>query len=739
MYFSSTNAGKVVKRLLFLLFFLFVGGSHLDAAHLVGGEISYRCIGNHNYEISLTIYRDCLSQGAPFDSAASITIYTANNTLLANLEPVPLSQNNLPIIAPNNCTTLPNNVCTEKAIYRTTINLPPVPGGYILTHQRCCRNQTISNIPSPDNWGNTYSIAIPSNDVACNSSPRFNADPPVVLCLNQSISLDLSAHEDDGDSLYYSLCYPLHGGGRDQTGGTGFNSPRPSPAAPPPYAEVPFMGVFSPVFPMPASPPLNLNARNGRLTGRPTQVGQYVFAVCVEEYRNGVLLSTLRRDFQFNISGSCRAIISRIEAQVNSSRDPCAGKTVHFEEDCINASTYYWDFGDPLSTTDVSTDPNPIYTYTNAGSYTVMLVADPNTSCADTSYEVFTAQDPISAQFTLGGDFCFDTHSVSFEAFGNFSSQAAFSWDFGGNVSQGNASVQNPRNVRWGALGAYLVRLTVSDAGCESIYEDSVYIYPAPILKHYVPDEEACARSSVSFTDSSEAYGQVLHKWDFGDGNTSSLASPSHQYTQAGVYSIRHTLITLQGCTDTLSEFFPQMIRINPVPEGELSLKPSLVSVFEPFITVKDSSEQVRTETFIPGKGMVADLDELTFKGNDTGNFKVTHITYNAFGCTDTLELFYRVVAPLNFYVPNAFTPNADGLNETFKVSVTGIRQYAIQIYDRWGGLVFESTDQEYSWNGRIMNHGAPAPLGYYTYLIEVTENETRLTHRKRGTIALLR
>jgi gliding motility-associated-like protein len=729
-----------LKRLFLILLLVVFCHDGVKAAHLVGGEISYRCLGNHNYEITLTIYRDCFSPGAPFDSAAAITIFNpATNAMIMNLQPVPISQSTLPVVAPNNCTTLPNNVCTEKAVYRTTVNLPPSPTGYTITHQRCCRNMTINNIPSPDIWGNTYTIDIPPNDNACNSSPRFNADPPVVLCLNQRLNLNLSATESDGDSLYYQLCSPLHGGGQDQSVPFGINSPRPNPAAAPPYGAVPFIAALSPGFPLPSSPALSINPSSGILTGTPTQIGQFVFAICVEEYRNGVLLSTLRRDFQFNISGSCQAVISRIEPQNNNPNNICSGKTISFNEDCINANSYYWDFGDPSTATDISTDPNPTYTYANFGTYTIMLVANPNTACADTSYEQFITTDPISARFQYNGDLCFDTHSVNFTAQGNFGTDATFNWNFGGATSSGNPVEQNPANVRWTSLGGYLVTLTVRENGCTSTFQDSIYVYPAATLRHKLAQVQLCSPSTLLCTDSSITYGRIRHIWDFGDGSTSSDPSPTHLYLQAGQYTVSHTLISLQGCKDTLVEVFPVLVDVLPSPRGFIDVHPPVVSIFDPFVTVRDTSNQVRTETYIPGRGRINDLQELTFKVGDTGTYNIVHISFNEFGCTDTVVGSFKVKAPLNFYVPNAFTPNGDGTNDYFKLSVTGVHYFVIHIYDRWGKKVFESDDQNYSWNGKMNNVGTAVPIGYYTYLIEVVESETSLTHRKQGTIALLR
>lgn len=705
----------------------------------MGGEISYKCLGNNDYEVTLTIYRDCFSNGAAFDASAVISVYDVNNNLIKNTAAPINTPTNLPIVAPNNCTVLPLNVCTEKAVYVTTINLPPILGGYTISSQRCCRNATINNIPNPGGFGNTYTIEIPSN-LACNSSPHFNADPPVALCLGQQINLDMSATETDGDSIFYTLCEFYNGGGTDLNNPGGPNSVKPDPATPPPYAPITFNGFLSATYPIPASPAFALNPATGILTGTPIQVGQFVFGICVEEYRNGVLLSTLRRDFQFNISGACQAIISRIEPQVDNPNNVCAGKTVSLNEQCINANTYFWDFGDPTTTNDNSTLAGPMYTYPDTGFYTIMLVAEPNTTCADTAYEIFHVVDPPQPSFTYSGSNCFDVHNFNFTSYGDFTPNATYTWDFGNTVTANvNSVVPNPTNISWRNAGAHFVKLSVEDNGCLSEISDTIILYERPQLKHQVPIVRGCLPVVVDFTDSSKVFGNVIHFWDFGDSKGSALASPTHTYEKAGIYDVTHTLITTEGCRDTLRETFPLAVEVWPLPQGNLEVSKEKASIFHPFFTIRDTSNQFRTETFVPGRGYLEDIDSVRFKIQDTGYFNVVHVTYNGFGCTDTIIQNLRVIAPLRFYVPNAFTPNGDGLNETFDVSILGVNEYYIKIYDRWGKRLFESNNQEYSWNGKLANSGGDVPIGYYWYLLRVIESETGVEHRQEGTIALMR
>ena len=351
------------------------------ATHIVGGEMNYTCLGNNEYEITLTIFRDCYngSPNAYFDDPASIGVFSgANNNLIQNIL-IPLDfmvNDTLEPTLSSECFVAPPDVCVHTTTYTTTVTLPPVAGGYILAYQRCCRNITISNIIDPLDTGATYSIFISEEALnECNSNAKFIDWPPVFICVNEPLIFDHSAIDIDGDSLVYTLCTPLQGASP--------LDPMPQPPYPPPYQEInwidPPYNESNMLNGGPGGEPLVINPQTGLMEALPNTIGQFVVGVCVEEYRNGVLISTTRRDFQYNV-GVC----SQTTSAFQTSTIECDDLTVNFFNQSINADSYFWDFGDPTTTTDVSTMMNPTYTYPDFGTYTVTLIADPNTTCSDT-------------------------------------------------------------------------------------------------------------------------------------------------------------------------------------------------------------------------------------------------------------------------------------------------------------------------------------------------------------------
>lgn len=729
-----------MRKYLIILFSIWA--TWAQAAHLVGGEISYRCLGASNYEVRLIIYRDCSSTGAPFDNPAIITVYDGNNNLQGNYF-IPLSsQRQLPIIAPNSCTALPSFVCTEEGIYIDTLNLPINPSGYTLSHQRCCRNASIANIPNPGNWGSTYTITIPaqSQSSTCNSSPQFSSPPPVALCLNRPVALDMSAQEADGDSIVYKLCNPLHGGGSATTQ-TGPNSPRPDTATAPPYQFVPFLGGFSFFNPITAAPAFSIDPQTGLLTGIPIQVGQFVFAICVEEWRNGTLLSTLRRDFQFNVSSSCNQTVAIIKAQTTDPLDLCLGRTVDFEHNCFNTQTFSWDFGVDGITSDTSNLPNPTYTFPDTGVYVIRLIANPGSPCADTTFSTYRVYDPLNLRFEVGGQACFDAHSFDFQVNGNLSDSAVFTWDFGGTTNQGsNSNAKEPRNIIYNTPGEYIVRLDVQDGDCAAFQIDTLRLYPRPILKHAIPDVSACMPAEVNFTDSSEYFGQALHFWNFGDGSTSNLANPSHVYQQAGNYVVFHRLITLEGCRDTLEEVFDKLIEVKPSPENTLTVAPSVTSIYDPFFNIELSANGAdKSWLLLPNGRRLENPIDFTYEAKDTGVQEFIYISTNAFGCKDSTIFKAYVEQPFKLFMPNAFSPNGDGLNDVFAYSVSGVSKLELTILNRWGEIMFRSNTIGEFWNGRVNNSEKEASGGVYVYRIIITSREDGSSLLKTGQVSLIR
>ena len=398
----------VVKRCLLIGLFGLILCPEGNATHIVGGEMNYTCLGNNQYEITLTIFRDCYNgnPNAWFDDPASIGVFDANNLFIEQIL-VPLMNNDtlVPVLS-GECLVVPPDVCVHTTTYSTVIELPPIAGGYQLAYQRCCRNETIANIIDPLDTGATYGVTISEQALnECNSNPKFQEWPPIYICVNEPIVFDQSAIDQDGDSIVYRLCTPLQGADPD--------FPMPQPPLNPPYEPInwvsPPYGVDNMLNGSPGGVPLSINPETGLLTGLPNTQGQFVVGICVEEYRDGELISTTRRDFQYNVGlcGEANASFAAPEFQ-------CGSLSVAFDNESEGTNNFQWFFNDPGNPGAMSTATNPVFTFSDTGTYTVMLIAAPGEVCEDTSYqEVTLLLDSLEPDFEIELGPCSDTIMVS--------------------------------------------------------------------------------------------------------------------------------------------------------------------------------------------------------------------------------------------------------------------------------------------------------------------------------------
>ncbi|MEM7655364.1 MAG: PKD domain-containing protein [Bacteroidota bacterium] len=302
-----------MKRSLAVLITM-VGMAQAVATHIVGAELYYTCTDSatHEYNLELKLYRDCFLGQAPYDPSIWLFIFEAdspqNLVQTVNIQVPPFT----PEIQPNDwgpCVGVTPDICVEEGTYKLILNLPPLAGGYDIAWSRCCRNSAITNLANPLEEGVSYLAHVPDPGLAdCNSMPIFDQVPPVFLCADQPFNFDHSATDPDGDSLVYLLTDPYTGtnfqglgAGNPNVGGNPpVVDPVNNPMGPPNYNTVIFGPGYSFTDPF-GSGNFNLDPTTGFISVTPNQVGIYVFAISVFEYRNGQLLSENRRDFQIHV------------------------------------------------------------------------------------------------------------------------------------------------------------------------------------------------------------------------------------------------------------------------------------------------------------------------------------------------------------------------------------------------------------------------------------------------------
>ncbi len=702
-----------------LLVFLFIHSfDHglLKATHIIGGEIFYDCLGNNQFRITLKLYRDCLLGQAPFDDPATISVYNSTGTLVENIQ-IPFPGSNIvPTQSFNPCYQGEGDLCVEEAVYVQNVSLPFDANGYTLVYQRCCRNQSILNIAQPGETGSTYASFIPGsawND--CNSSPRCNNFPPIVLCVNDPLVFDHSATDPDGDSLVYSFCDPFEGASTD--------APMPVPAAAPPFQFVNFVAPYSAGFPIASAPSVLVNSQTGLITGTPRQLGQYVVAVCVSEFRNGQLLSVNKRDFQFNVvncSGESTAIFDAPLSNINTGA-VCLGLSVLFINQSLNASYYYWDFGVPGLTTDVSDLFTPSYEFPDTGTFLVSLIANPGYSCADTAYTTIAVYDELVAEILPQLPQCIIGNNFSFQLDRQQDPSTNFLWEFGGNASLSISNSRNPQ-VSWQEAGTFSIYITLTTPHCIDHDTLIITVFPPLTSQFSIDQRDGCLPLTINFSSSAASLAGTNFYWDFGDGSTSNQGIGSHTYALAGFYSIGFEVSSSIGCLDTLSDLLVNYIRVRPRPNAMFEASPKIQSILNPVVRFTDLSTDNSGSWLLPGTGIRLDLPDVFFTYPDTGWFNAQLIASNEQGCYDTASIPIRIEPLFTCYIPNSFSPNEDQVNDTFSPKGEGFKQYKFVIYNRWGQTVFESSNPHESWDGRCKRESSISQTEVYVYKLWILD-----------------
>ena len=355
-----------------------------NATHIVGGEIGYRCLGGNQYEITLRVFRDCFNADptALFDDPGVIGVYASNGLRLSNISLRPIGNDTLREGLDSCYTSFINSVCVHTTVYRTVITLNPRVGGYHFVYQRCCRNTTISNIVNPAEAGATYDILLTEAAMQkCNSSPVVNRWPPVYVCANQELNVNSSATDVNNDSIAYKLCAPLVGGTLQR--------PQPIPPTAPPFQPIIWLGpTYSLANVLGGNNPLTIDVNTGIMKGVPPVLGQFVVAVCLEEYDRSSknLLSVVRRDFQYNVV-NCTVPQATFEAPT----EVCVGSSFTLKQSTLGVKLVEWYLGEPGAEKLVAKGDSVKLTFPSAGKNRITLYYEKGTACQSTFSAVINA------------------------------------------------------------------------------------------------------------------------------------------------------------------------------------------------------------------------------------------------------------------------------------------------------------------------------------------------------------
>lgn len=404
-------------------------------------------------------------------------------------------------------------------------------------------------------------------------------------------------------------------------------------------------------------------------------------------------------------------------------------------------TSWSWNFGDG---TPLANSSAPSHTYDAAGTYNVTLIATTSNGCMDTIVQTVEVHPNPVAQFS-SNNVC-DGTAVQFTESSTIPPPdiiQSWLWNFDDGATSSNQNI--PGGHLYSSAGAYDVQLTVvSDFGCSDSINKTIVVNPNPNVNFSSADTAGCEPLCITFQNLSSIASGSNASWllDYGDGSTPSSNDLAHCYNNSSVFNPESytpvlTVTSDSGCVSTLSK--TNYITVFPNPIADFDVTPQTLTIIDPIVTLTNLSTGANTWDWDFGDLMASSLEH---PGNhtysDTGSFTITLITSTQYGCVDTAQKTIIVDPDFTFFIPNVFSPNGDGINETFSGTGIFIEDFELRIFDRWGDEIFYSNNINIPWDGRANYGQQAAQQDVYVYVITVRDIRGK-KHDYTGIVTLVR
>ncbi len=394
-----------------------------------------------------------------------------------------------------------------------------------------------------------------------------------------------------------------------------------------------------------------------------------------------------------------------VAAIVADSSSGCMPLEVQFTNTGTNSDFQQWELGDG----NTSGAAAPAHTFTAAGAYTVQLVAEHLNGCTDTATTVITVFPLPQSAFTLAQDHSCTT-PATLQLFSNAAGAVSYSWDLG----NGSASLLNNPVAVYDAPGSYTITLNVANQyGCTHDTSNVFVVHPTPLAAFLAQPQPACAGYPVYFQNLSA--NANAFQWSFGDGQQADEAAPVHAFP-AGNYTVMLIATGAGGCSDTA--VVPGAVQVNPTPIAAFSYQPMQSTSYALQFFNQSIGATSWLWDFGDGLSSTAQEPMHLFPAGPDDLYPFCLVASNDHGCTDTLCRSVVAVSDPEVFAPNAFTPDQDGLNESFRPVLNGFEKwtYDFYVFDRWGEQVHHTRDRWAAWEGSY--NGQPVKSDVYVWKV---------------------
>ncbi len=641
-----------LKRQLFIVCLLLLATTASFASHIKGGLIEYEykgvgtTAGTSSYKITSYIYIICGS-GATGPRPTQLGIYDAvTNAQVLLLSTTYSGPSIVSKTTFNPCLSPTPSVCYAVYTYTTTVELKDNANGYIIGVQDARRIAGIVNIVNSNTTGISITATIPGIlngvDYHINSSPVFEFKDTAVICYNAAFAYQFEAIDADKDSLSYAFNNSLNGA---------------SNLTSPPYSALTYNTGYSGTSPLGSD--VTIDPVTGLISGKaPPTTGEYVIAVYVKEWRNGVPINETKKELQISV-GNCSLSAAALKiAYIN-----CDDFVFTFQNEtaAANITSYLWDFGVTTSTKDTSTKATPTYTYADTGVYILKLFVANSGGCQDSANSTVKVFPGFKPAFIVSGScyqspFQFTDASTTSYGFIN-----SWLWDFGDPSTTTDTSTQKNINYQYIAPGTNTATLMVTNSkGCTGTALQTIIANAKPQIILPFTDTLICSIDSVPLIAKSNG----SYNWTPNYNIINPYSSNPIVYPKdTTVYTIT---VTDKGCVDSAT------ITVNVLDfiSVKLSLDTGIcrtdTAVLSP---VSDALSYVWKES---GAGNTLSSYNVKYpKASPTSDSVIYYVTANLGYCQDKSQITVHT-SPYPTAIVSADTTICFGNRATLTGTITG-------------------------------------------------------------------
>ena len=395
-------------------------------------------------------------------------------------------------------------------------------------------------------------------------------------------------------------------------------------------------------------------------------------------------------------------------------------------------TNYLWDFDDNNTT---SLEMNPSHQYLDPRVYSVELTVTSDQNCKASLIQSVTVHErPVPA---IDADDVCSLSEAEFEDDSEVNSGINLNtlWKVN-DVAVSNNEIYS---TTLSAFGTFTIELiSYSDFGCADSVESIITVHPLPEIEFTSDFTNGCSPLCVNFQNTFTIGSGTVDFYEMDvEANQNFTNEPaSYCYPDSGSFDVHIYAVSNEGCRkDSLTENY---INVYSTPEPEISINSHLKNIYDPIFEFTSLTEYADSVLWSLGNGASSNQEMFSYNYVDTGTFDITLVGWNVFGCIDSTFDQVRIEPIYSMFIPTAFTPNDDGVNDTWLPVSYAVNEYELLIYDRWGENIFTSDDPYEAWNGRKKGTGQIAQVDVYVYKI-VLVDDLGEEHKYVGRISLVK